>query len=1513
MRIEFGDIQSTVNSLNDKVKASANTFDGYIAGSQVMLRARKMRYPSQAAQIDALLRPKDVDLRFEPHAQVTYDQIPFRIMCEEIMKSLFKKKTENEISQLLPNKLQHYYSLPADGAKGGLENNIDVSVQNTKIKPCMNIDVKADFNGEIQYVNAKNQKDFEITYLEKNLIMFYDMETMDFETYPSRNKMAFMLKKCLKPEVKDFGTLLAPDTAFFVQDLFENPAKKPAKDRILGMMFKHYKIDVHETEAGIKLLYSQSLLAHQSIINDEMKTISWNISKVSSVAQTMLDEMKPDDEISKLERELNELMSSSSKQTLEQSKEQLNKLENFRNRVVIIYDKHVQELNKQQLLSLSPIAKAVEKNSVTETPKEIIKSKKDIKKKTSNKNQSNNANSKVEDLDRLSEGKTLSRPQSELPKKNKKTSPVLASKKSDTNLANLDLILKEAKKDFGKNPALPISLEDEYKKIIKRHEAILNSVKIMCAAPEDASEKSKGEIVYYATIIETFQRAESNQALANLCYDLIGFYSAKTKSIMTDNNISAFDANVDKKVVQELMRPFDALKKLHTSSDSILKCMHILMMSLPFNSLTRIDSLRLHAAMKHVQNYRGSPDLNIDILLKNIFILVKDQPANPVLNATTLLVEAISADMAERLQNGKKNDKTLSTIKVLLRLEQKVATLLHCTEPGDYLDKEFSESIFKSFLKQGNKKDEMTELFTHCFVHSMIEAIIMGANERADDFMLRHVIQARVMIESYIFSANGKVRNGVLGELVKNELESMTSIIRNIYYILSASVPQLGFTPHEPYRFSNVGHHLNRNTISSELALVSSIIRSIRDRYGEFLNPYHRLQYDAVQASLAGLIASPYGIFHENHSESYSNTLQQSARFRLISSELVTIKNATGGVDVNEIHYDATKNPIVQGYVKSLGEAMNLVSTPQPIGPVHHDQSVAGIAISDGSKAKKLKKVAGSSSSQIKDDFDKLLEEAKNEISKYPASKQTIEDKYKALINKHQMALSIPLNPIVVPTNANAGSILELIHYSTIQEFVSEAISKCELAQLFFELNDFYRIAINDMRNDALASDGLSELTEKHYNEIFTKINTLKTFLKSKHSILRSMHEIMVATYLNPDDIALKNLSEKEQGIHLKVLDCLNVHSSSDDHDIECLLKNVFDIIEPNADDAIEKCVSLILCGTRVGIKQILISGEQNINTLSSIKVLIGLKTLSSMFMHFKRKGDMLEYTFVQSITKVLIEQTSMKNRVYELFTHYFINQTIATLTEKHGLGDPDHFNVMTTQAGIMIVKHLFPSDAFSENAVLVSHVLTYFSSLNNRLKAHYSILIMATPSITVEKHPLFILNSPASKSLSECAQQFSESRGATAPQEIKGIINLTIIETRKTRKIRDQYKASSLDHVALSFDITLLALEILKEHSNVMLGANFKEEFTKALSFHTEFMSKVASLSAYKMRANAKKSKVHTIESEFYIRSIMAMTDSGIHNVPTKERVNHLYNNQQQKGPSPAPQTTNKCQPTPK
>lgn len=358
----------------------------------------------------------------------------------------------------------------------------------------------------------------------------------------------------------------------------------------------------------------------------------------------------------------------------------------------------------------------------------------------------------------------------------------------------------------------------------------------------------------------------------------------------------------------------------------------------------------------------------------------------------------------------------------------------------------------------------------------------------------------------------------------------------------------------------------------------------------------------------------------------------------------------------------------------------------------------------------------------------------------------------------------------------------------------------------------------------------------------------------------------------------------------------MHSYTEAKNRNIEVLIHSYYKILKEPAHRAMVECVRLIYDAAFVEFRALLNSGKSGSKPLNSIEILLDLMTSATMFLQYKSSKDIVEFDFIKSLANVLIEQTPERDNIFQLFTHYFINQTITSLSMGEGVIPSDHFEHMISQAGLMIVSHIYPSNAFAQSSDLITHIISHFKPAVNQLKSHYSILKLAVHIITADQNmPFRFISSEASK-LVDAVNLFGSIRQGVPAEEVKLIIKMTQTEVQR---MRDDYNFLTNKNILQSFEMTLVSLKLLSEHSGYLFDGNFEQKFIAILRSSTEFMDLSRALFIYKIAMSRSPSnKKLSLELEDYLQ-VLAKKSEGVVQQPAAPSspltanfsiVSHLY-----------------------
>lgn len=738
MKIDFGtNKQASIDSLHSRAKSESLGFVLYIVGSQIMLRARLAKFPQQAQKINAILKGKDLDPRFEPMAAITVNIIELRDIAEQLNKNLLTKvekklpksmrkedtpQESKEIRVVLPDLWDSHYALPKDLVKHAVENQLDPSVQAKRIEPCMSIDLKSDHHGDIQYASNRQQHDFEVTYLEDNRIVLYDLDVKKLNDAKEQIRVAFMIHKCLKPELTEFDTLLTSESAAFIYDLLQDDALKYAKDKIFGILLRHYERDIAASEASIKELCVKSM---QSEIERLIKEIEKSEVVLSKMLSTI--EGAHGEPLAHRDR-LTDIMSRSSGQSLKGLQAHLEAITEFKNELFPLYDKISQKEAAEQFSN---------NNTTLNKPLNSIDEEAD----------DNNA--------------------SDSKKKKKKKKPKNENNPS-ANITNSDKELELALREQALENAKPMDAITEFKILLNKYSTTLRKVSPVAITHEKgANPATINAYLGIKTVDKLFDGALNNIALEEAAFSIIKYLH---RAINKDNVTT-----LPKKLLA-LLKDGDLCFKSLITSYSAWKLLFYLNQDLPGRS----------KAADYVQEYPSSVDSAIAMMLDIVIDTPAYQSRNAMEACVDLLINALCVCLLEE-------PKSASIFPKMLRFLDLYADgflfLQYKGEP-DIINSDFANTVICALTIKSCLGDQViTSSLVKEFLSNTIQ-LLWAFPEIATQLIIEILIirSARNIIKAH-FPNDGFTSNDSIVEYVKTLFGDELELTNARFAILCLCVP----------------------------------------------------------------------------------------------------------------------------------------------------------------------------------------------------------------------------------------------------------------------------------------------------------------------------------------------------------------------------------------------------------------------------------------------------------------------------------------------------------------------------------------------------------------------------------------------------------------------------------------------------------------------------------------------------------------------------------------------------
>lgn len=839
MRIKFSDaIKASIDSLNDKIKPVTNQYRLVVRGSQIHLRMRLERYPAEAESINALLNNKDLDIQLEPISVDVDNEHSFHQVTQLMQENLTKGKNHVSLNQTTPtpslSASDRYAHLPKAGIKKGKQNMLDGSVQRYKIEACMNIDQKTDASGNVLYLNKQHQHDVEVTYLEHNLIVFYHMDTMDLSNYFAQNSMAFRLKKCLSPEVKNFKTLLDEPTAQYVQKLFEDPKLGYAKSKIMGMLQKHYKKDTVQAEREICELYQKSIQHAYDLKQQEVNSLSKRLGEQHDVVLSAITYIEENSEQAYDHRQrLSHIMSSSSSPTLARVQAQVALLDAFKNEVMNVYDKvETEKLRREAVQTVQMVQTALPSPPV---------------------------------LNELSVAKSKSNPK----KKTKLKSKSIEKRKDSVD--DLDAVLNDAKTHYPERTKL-----ERYIKLANTYRAALDALAKITNVPESNLSGEKAALMCSSLMLELINAVKKSSA-PNFFMDFKNFY------------FEIIQSSGD-----ERLAILNSFKSTIKSSEIYLKAIHDFMVLVYIGPepVAEVSPSQLKKAAACLRNHRETKEASCDLVVRSLLNLVVEKP-EPVRNFINLYMTAVSLDMKSVMVDDMSGNKLIDQVQSLLNLYCRGAIYQYFKSEGDLIEIGFFSTLAREIIEHKHLSKKLDDAFFYYFIKKAITSFVLRKGP-IDKNNFRIILSyAGIKMAKRIFSSDEVSESPVLVATILTNFSHLIPELKSLYSILSITVPCVSGEFKHSFQLEapNVCAFSENEAPSDDdiKYIVNGIIgmvSEVRKNHEEPVEERVLSCYDLATLCLNVLLESPDVLYAKKYKKTFTQKLIDSETFMRLAKKI---------------------------------------------------------------------------------------------------------------------------------------------------------------------------------------------------------------------------------------------------------------------------------------------------------------------------------------------------------------------------------------------------------------------------------------------------------------------------------------------------------------------------------------------------------------------------------------------------------------------------------------------------
>jgi acyl-CoA hydrolase len=557
----------------------------------------------------------------------------------------------------------------------------------------------------------------------------------------SMTKLAFMLKKCTNPEVKDFGSRLDYESADFVKKVFEN---KNNRDKILAIIRDHYDLDTVQVEADIVELYTRSIQIEIDMVNS---AITETKITVDSMLFTIAQVKSKNDE---LQSELDNIMSMSSGAGLVKIQEQLKSVKHFKDKICNMFEEAKNALPYETSASTRMVViQLKDKYGAT----------------------------------RSEEKKPPPPPQK--PEKKKKDIAASAQKKGISD-EEFDIALQEAKAS-----AEPNTPEQEFRGLFFRHEAVINSIQSPGIIFKTSNPDAFQLITQHAVMTNLLSTGITNESARTAFFAFVDFYIAMIQRYNADpspnkadlaNRLTAFGAPPGHKTV-----------RMTSMLDFIKACLVL--------NESSFTEQALKKATNFVKNYIDSPKQDISLLTKSTFDIVASLK-RPVESCVALIATAAYSELKQRLMISKRNAKTMALLHHLVTLIAKCSCVKYYNSLEDSLAADFVHELIHVSYEHEKTKRAISEVYCEEFIVAATKSLseIDGNKQGYRLFLfIEHAITKTIdsLFQSKVYSQT----KDVIAYATKIYAE-LGMAVEGPYRILHVCTPILTLNERSPLEFN---------------------------------------------------------------------------------------------------------------------------------------------------------------------------------------------------------------------------------------------------------------------------------------------------------------------------------------------------------------------------------------------------------------------------------------------------------------------------------------------------------------------------------------------------------------------------------------------------------------------------------------------------------------------------------------------------------------------------------------
>lgn len=1434
MKIEFGDIiKPSIDSLNDKLKPVSSKYMLVVRGSQILLRRRLQRYPGEAEKINKLLNIKDLDAQLEPVSDAIDNKEAFHEVTELMEAKLTKGKSKEKDNKTEGQASEYFAHLPITGVKKGKQNMLDVSVQRYKIEACMNIDQKVDASGNMLFLNEQHKYDFEVTYLEDNLIMFYHMDTMDLNQLPAQSTMAFRLKKCLSPEIQEFKTLLDESTALYVKRLFEDPSLGYAKLKILRILQKRYNMDPAQAEEQIRAFYSTSIQHKFTVLQNKINELSTTITKQHNVVAEMIAYIKRNtDQKQDFRERLNHIMASTDAPTLQQVQHKLELLEKFKFEVMGLYDvveKQVLINEHKTKVSPTPVIisahttnsnkeKEKEKEAVPATP--IIFPDQNISPTTNKENEAAPPAPAI--VPEPKKSPTMDNSKEE--EKEKKEAPPAPTtlpdiKKSPTNkkaknghketVENLDQILSEAKIKYLTSPL------EGYKMLANKHRTMLIALAAKSNLPDHEVFGERGVLLHSSLMLELFNAAREAKALGiaartNKSLDKaareakaleVAFFEFKDFYLDIINTVKNEAKQLGQALDEqyaEILNVFDTFKSIHKIGDTFLKAIHEFMVTSYLSPASIIDPAHLKKAIACVRNHREANETKCDSVVRSLLNIVIDKEG-AIAAFISLYMAAVLADLKDVMENGHNGEKMFEHVQALIDLYCRGSLLKNFESKVDLIEIDFFNTLARELVTHKTMKQKLQESFVHFFINKTISSLMMRRGALEPEHFKLMLCHAGTKIVGGIFPGRAINHNNMLVSLVMTNFSPLVPLLKSLYAILVLSTPSISHEYEDSFMLNapDTGEFSPSMQTSPESQDMMTIIMKT---YSAVRETRKKLEGNSMQTAIKCydlsvlcillLSEDPDLVFNKNFKQEFGKKLKTSEPFRQLADELANYRKGMFSSPADG----------ADGLMQAI--AGKILITSDAIKMVEEDK-IKSLSSEDKSKKYIIPAPAHPQVSLCK---------AVNSSSARPHKIVTIIDLVKLL---------------KIFTNQPKDATFNIFSPQSrvMIDFVKASQNNEQARNAFFAVNDFYRTTIEQCRKEILGESPslrpaqvtvmvrkkLTQMLPKHLQTDYT-FNAFIMFMSTLYllppSTLESSHvEKLRNIYKNYRDSLMPSLSTLTRSM-LKCIEDLHIHT--DESPAEALRLFIFTVAMRDVDDLLNAPV-------------------KNVDTLLDLET--GLETVSQCYEIQSFTPEQNPASCHEFITQLYLSQLDSKTeneKISAIFIKHFIEKAIQDLMI---LPSPVVITTATKEAIDHVIEYVFQSSEFNHVQSLRDSVR--LSTAPGRAHTLFILLMLCTPKLCSASKIPFICETPIEMDRTP-AETFKLGNDPASLALLKDHITKAMADIID---IRIEYEKGKDKANNLNLEVVSIALETLCENLELVNSKSFNKSFFDLLCANNEYV----------------------------------------------------------------------------